>query len=252
MSYILFMIMIDSFIIIIYVLLKYIMGNILLKLFDIHSSIGKIFTTLCVALLITAIIGIFMGKTVIKKNDDIVETNHFLNESVPFHDNNYELKVNSAKNNSHISIKDKNGDMSEIDGQFICVNITISQRNDSKLKKHKIDTNDFKLKDHTGVYLPLNSIMGALGWDAIDVHIDDNENGHIMSSTTFSTTNVYDDYNYIGLDISSSDVFTFDLYFEMDEFIDVTKELIVLEVDFFYTSADYKKGTDIVLLNNPF
>ena len=130
--------------------------------------------------------------------------------------------------------------------------MTISQNKDSSLKVHKLDKNDFKLKDHTGVYVPLNSIMGAVGWDDLDIHFDEKDGGHVMSSTNFSTTNAYEDYTYINYEIKPESSLTFDLYFKMDKFVDVKNELIVLEIDFYNFSNGYRKGSDIVLLDNPF
>lgn len=222
------------------------------KLFDIHSFIGKICTLTCIGIAIAALVGLIIGKTKIAKQDDVVETNYFLNQEASLHDLNYSLIVNGVKSLDSISVIDKKNNKVEVTGYFISVNLSIFQTSESKLKPHKIDKNDFKLKNHTGVYLPLNDIMGAVGWDAIDVHIDDKDGGHVMSSTDFSTTNAYEDYKYISYEISPGTSTTFDLYFKMDKFIDVTKELVVLETDFYIGKDTYKKGTDIVLLNNPF
>jgi len=221
------------------------------NLFDIHSIIGKICTSLCVALAVYAAIGIVIGTTKNAKKNDIVETNYFLNETVPVHDNNYKLIINEVKNYNFITIKDKKGNEKVVEGYFIGVNITILQNDSSQLKSHKIDKNDFKIKDHTGVYVPLNEIMGAVGWDAIDVHFDDADGGHVMSSTQFKTTNLYKDFNYIDLQMIPGTEYTFNLYFKTTKFIDACNELIVLEVDFYNLSNGYRRGTDIILLSRP-
>ena len=227
------------------------MKSFLKNLFDIHSIIGKICTSLCVALAVCAVIGLVIGTTKIAQKNDVVETNYFLNEIVPVHDNNYELIINEVKNYNSITIKDKKGNEKVVEGYFICVNISISQNESSQLKSHKIDKDDFKIKDHTGVYVPLNDIMGAVGWDAIDVHFDDTDGGHVMSSTKFKTTTLYEDYNYIDFHLIPDTEYTFNLYFKTTKFIDVSKELIVLEVDFYYFSNGYRQGTDIILLSRP-
>ena len=221
------------------------------NLFDIHSIIGKICISLCVALAVYAAIGIVIGTTKNGKKNDIVETNYFLNETVPVHDNNYKLIINEVKNYNFITIKDKKGNEKVVEGYFIGVNITILQNDSSQLKSHKIDKNDFKIKDHTGVYVPLNEIMGAVGWDAIDVHFDDADGGHVMSSTQFKTTNLYKDFNYIDLQMIPGTEYTFNLYFKTTKFIDACNELIVLEVDFYNLSNGYRRGTDIILLSRP-
>lgn len=223
-----------------------------MKLFDIHSAIGKFFSIVCLSLGGAAILGLIIGTTRCAKENDVVETNHFLNEKIPIHNGNYDLEVHDVKNIEVIYVKNKKGELVELNGQYICVNLTVFQKNDSSIDSHKIDSNDFKLKDHTGVYLPLNNIMGALGWDAIDIHIDSKDGGYVISSTDFTTTNTFEDYSYIGFELSPGVSKTLDLYFQMDRFIDVSKDLVVLEVDFFYFSNDYKKGTDVILLSNPF
>lgn len=221
------------------------------NLFDIHSIIGKICTLLCVALAVYAVIGLVIGTTRIAQKNDIVETNYFLNETVPVHDNNYNLIINEVKNYNYITIKDKKGNEKVVEGYFIGVNITILQDENSQLKSHKIDRDDFKIKDHTGVYVPLNEIMGAIGWDAIDVHFDDADGGHVMSSTQFKTTTLYKDFNYIDLQMIPGTEYTFNLYFKTTKFIDACNELIVLEVDFYNLSNGYRRGTDIILLSRP-
>lgn len=223
------------------------MKDFLKKIFDIHSVIGKI----CILFCVTVVIGLAFGTTKIAKKNDVVAANYFLNETVQIHDSNYILIVNEVKNYNTLTIKDKKGNEKLVEGYFICVNISISQNENSLLKSHKIDKNDFKIKDHTGVYVPLNDIMGVVGWSAIDVHFDDSDGGHVMSSTNFKTTTLYEDYNYIDFYLIPGIEGTFNLYFKTSKFIDVSKELIVLEVDFYNLSNDYKKGTDIILLNRP-
>ncbi len=221
------------------------------KIFNIHSNIGKVSTSFVVILLVAAIIlGIF-GMIKIRDKNEVVRTNFFLQEKVPIHNNNYTLIVNKVGNYESITIKDKKGKERIVNGKFIGVNITITQNEDSSLRNHKIDRDDFKIKDHTGVYVPLNDIAGAVGWDAIDIHIDDSDGGHVMSSVDFQTTKAYKDYNYIDFLLMPGVTATFNLFFQTSKYINVNTELIVLEVDFYFSSSGYKKGTDIILLNRP-
>lgn len=74
------------------------------------------------------------------------------------------------------------------------------------------------------------------------------EGNHIISLTDFYTINALEDYNYIDYIIEAGKEYNFNIYFKTIEFIDVTKELTVLEVDFYYFANDYRKGIDIILL----
>ena len=227
------------------------MKDFLKKIFNVHETIGKICSSLCIVAAIAAIIGLITGTTRIATKDDVVKTNYFLNETVNIHDENYSLIITNAKSSTEITYLDKELKEIKLDGNFILVSIEIYQNKLSTLKNHNLDCNDFKLKDHTGVYVPLNDIMGAVGWDALDVHIDEQNGGRVMSSTEFSTVNLYKDYNYINKEIMPGEIFKTTLIFKMDTAIDPLTELIVLEVDFYIGSSNYKKGSDIILLNRP-
>lgn len=224
------------------------MSSIFRKLFDIHTAIGKIMISICIILVFAGVIGLLKGK--IFPVEEVVSENYFIGDSIPLHDGNYNLTVNYAKTTNEVTILNKKGDEKTILGNFIVVNITISKDELSELNIYKIATNDFKLKDHTGIYVPLNSIMGAMGWDAINVHIDDKKGGHIMSSTKFPTKNSLKDYHYYNQPILHDEK-TFDVIFKMDKGISVENELMVLEVDFYVGSSKHKKGSDIILLPKP-
>lgn len=113
----------------------------------------------------------------------LIKLNIFLGDNVPIHNGNYIVNITNAYSTNYITIMDKKGNQVEKEGYFIAVELNITQNADSSLKKHIIDRNDFKLKNHTGVFVPLNDIMGAIGWDAIDVHIDEKDGVYVMSST---------------------------------------------------------------------
>ncbi len=224
------------------------MGTVFRKLFDIHTAIGKVMTSICIIIVFLGVASFVKGK--IFPSEEIVSENYFIGDFIPLHDGNYNLIVNYAKTTNEVVVLDKKGENKVVSGHFIIVNLTVIKTIQSELKTHKIDTNDFKLKDHTGVYIPLNSIIGALGWDAIDVHIDDNKGGHIMSSTKFSTKNSFKDYNYYNQPILDVET-TFDVIFKMDNGINVEDELMVLEVDLYWGNGKYKKGFDVILLPKP-
>src|SRR5690554_2595883 len=157
------------------------------KFFEIHQNIGIILRIVCVFFLIVALIGSILGLTKCKKENKVVETNYFINEPIELHDNNFEVIIKSAFTSDEVIIKDKKGKDKNLFGNFININISIRQKEHSILKPHLLKNSNFKLKNHTGVYVLLNAILGAIGWDAIDVHIDNQENGHVMSSAKFST-----------------------------------------------------------------
>ena len=225
------------------------MKKILKSIFDIHSVVGKICTTSCIFAFAVALIGLIFGTTKIHKDNAVVETNYFLNENVMIHDGNFCVKVTTAYTSNQIEILTKDNDVEVKTGTFICVELLISQDGNSELSTHTLDANDFKLKDHTGVYVPLNDIMSMLDLDAIDVHFDSKDGGHVISSAEFSTKNAVKDYNYIDKEIEKEISYNFVIYFDLGNNLRVEEELMVLEIDFFVGSNDYKKGSDIILLS---
>ena len=224
------------------------MKKFLKSFFDIHGVIGKICTTSCIVVFVAALIGLIFGTTKIHKDNDVVETNYFLNENVMIHDDNFCVKVTNAYTNNQIEILTKNNEAEVKTGTFICVELLISQTCNSELGPHTLDVNDFKLKDHTGVHVPLNDIMSMLDLDAIDIHFDSKDGGHVMSSAEFSTKSAIKDYNYIDKIIEKGNSYNFLIYFDLGNKLKVEEELMVLEIDFFIGSNDYKKGSDIILL----
>jgi hypothetical protein len=171
------------------------------KLFDIHSALGKVFTIVSLSRVIVGGIGSIINW--INPQNKVVEYNYFIGDMVPLHDDNYELVVNYAFSTNEFSIVNKDEEIESIEGNLIIVNLTLSKNSMSDLGPYYLTDNDFKIKDHTGVYIPLNSIMGAMGWDAVDLHIDNENGGHVMSSTSFQTTKAYKDYSYYKQQIST-------------------------------------------------
>lgn len=227
------------------------MKNFFKTIFDIHSKIGKICTSICISVGVAALIGLPLGLTKCAKRDETVSTNYFLCEDVPLHSNNYTITVTDVYSTNSIIILNKDNSEEQKDGHYLAIDITIAQDIDSSLKTHKFDVNDFKIKDHTGVYLPLNDIMGAVGWDAIDVHIDSTDGGFVMSSTSFSTVSAEKDYHYINKTISAGESISFTLFFYPLKGLNPESDLIVLELDFYYTDVSYRQGSDIILLKRP-
>ena len=204
------------------------------------------------ALLVGTIVGVLTGTKSCKSNDTIetVEAKYFMNELVLVH-NNFYVKVNYAKTVESISyIKKKDSNEKEtITGNFIEVNLEITKISDSTEKDHTLDTNDFKLRNHSGIYLPLNDIMALFNIDAIDVHIDTDEKGFIMSDSNFDNKKAVKDFSWVGTTLSNGDTINIILFFEMNEGYKVEENLMLLEIDFYVGRSGIKKGEDIVLLN---
>lgn len=210
-----------------------------------------IYVVLAVAA-ISMLVGIFFGVKSCKSTDTIetVEAKYFMNETVVVHDN-YDVIVYYAKSVETIEyLKNKNDEEKTVlQGNYIEVNLDISQKVDSTLKSHKLDANDFKLRDHSGVYLPLNDIMSLFDINAVDVHIDTDEKGFVRSTAKFNNKNAVKDYTWVGTELTSGETINVTLFFKMSEKYKVEKDLMLLEVDLYTGWAGNKKGEDIVLLN---
>ena len=219
-----------------------------------HQTIGKLIDITLGVLIVSSItLGLIFGLKNCKKENDIIYSNTFLGEEVLLHDSNYSVTAVNTFTSDNISIIDKKGNQIEKSGHFVCVYTSITQLENSTIKPHMFDKNDFKLKDHTGVYIPANEIASMVGWDMIDIHWDQAKNGCVISSADFETRNSIEDYNYIGKTIKSGLSFSFTVFFEMNTKYNVENEIMVMEVDFFvggYHSSK-KRGEDIILLNRP-
>lgn len=137
-----------------------------------HGWIGKFLTTFCVLCLVAGTIGLVSGLTKCKERDELIYTNIFLNEKFGLHNSNYEVTVLEARTKEQALIINKSGEKETIAGHFVDATVTIFQKPESKEKTHEFDRDDFKLKGHTGVYLPLSDIASIVGWDMIDIHWD--------------------------------------------------------------------------------
>lgn len=229
------------------------MKNFWKKVWTGYGIIGKFCTCFVVAVAIAAIIGIPLGFTRCQKIDEVYYTNIFLGEEFELHDGNYSAIVKSAYTKESIEIINKNGESNQKEGNFVCVDFFLFQKEESKQKDYKIDSNDFKLKDHTGVHVPASDIAGLVGWDMVDYKWDQAKNGFVVSSAEFSTRNSIKDYSYIGKEISTGKSLEFTIYFEMDAKYKVENEIMVLEVDFFFSwnASSKRMGEDVILLPRP-
>ena len=202
-------------------------------------------------LLIGALVGfLFFGKGC--DSTDTIETvkaEYFMNQTVKVHEG-YEVKVNYAKTVDSISyMKEKHDtEKTTLQGNYILVNLDLTRNLDSTARTHDLDVNDFKLRDHNGVYLPLNDIGSLIDMDMFDVHFITDENGSIISEADFDNKNAIKDYTWVGKELINGETINLTLFFEMKEGYKVEEDLMLLEVDFYYGIGN-KKGEDIVLAN---
>ena len=203
------------------------------------------------AALVATLIGVLFGVRSCHQRDTIetVEAKYFMGDTVVVHQN-YEIKVNYAKTVNFVSYLKKKGDSEKtiLQGEYIEVNLDVTKSLESELKNHKLDANDFKLRNHSGVYLPLNTIMAFFDIDMVDVHIDTDENGFVMSTADFSNKNAIKDYSWVGTELKNGETINVTLFFNMKEGYKVEEDLMLLEVDFYTGYSGIKKGEDIVLL----
>lgn len=210
-----------------------------------------IYLVLAIAIVGT-VIGIILGTKSCKSNDTLetVEAKYFMGETIVVHEN-FDIKVHYAKTVESISYVRNKGDneLTTLQGNYIEVNLDVTKQVDSNEKNHKLDIDDFKLRNHSGVYLPLNDIMSLFDINAVDVHIDTDDNGFVKSSADFSNKKALKDYSWFGTELKNGETINITLFFEMKEGYKVEKDLMLLEVDFYTGRNGNKKGEDIVLLN---
>lgn len=163
----------------------------------------------------------------------------FINEKANLHNEYYITVLDCTDQNSIFVLKNK-GDLEETeligtDKHFISVTILLQHINVSEEKEaHSLDTNDFKIKDHTGIQIG-------------NLNLFSKENGLALENKDFSTTKAQLDYKWVDNGVEPGDQKTIILYFEVPKSISTTDTTIVLEADFFSGRTNKKAGTDIVL-----
>lgn len=216
----------------------------------IHGFIGKILTIFCISCVLSFFVQLCFGITTCKAREPI-DTNVYYNDDINFHNDNYNIKIHDVVFSYSLVILNKDNVEETKEGNFIKLSLSIKENKNSELPNHKLDCNDFKLKDHTGVIVPINDVLGMVGWDGIDIHYDSEQNNYVISSLNFSTRNSIKDYSWFNFELENGKELSFDIYFSFNEVINVSKTLMVLEVDFFYGKVSYKQGKDIILLPRP-
>lgn len=161
----------------------------------------------------------------------------FLNEEANLHDEYLVTVLDYGEIREINILKDKDdGVPSKIIGtttHFLFVNLKIQHQTKTTPKEnHKLDKNDFKIKDHTGVQIKNVTFLQSLDACA-------------KSEVEFSTQSALVDYTWVDKQIESGTTIEVCVYFEFNRDFDIQNTLMVLEIDFFAT----KTGTDIVLMN---
>lgn len=235
------------------------MGNFMSKLISIFEKydrvrnyIQQLIYIVIIIAVISTLIGVILGTKSCKSNDTIetVEAKYFMNETVIVHES-FEVKVYSAKTvNSIEYLKSKKDNFkTSISGNYIEINLDITKLDDGTENNYELGASNFKLRNHSGVYLPLNDIMGLFDINALDVHIDTDENNFVMSNANFSNKKAIKDFTWVGKTLKNGEKMNITLFFRMEEGYQVEKDLMLLEVDLYYSGIGAKKGEDIVLLN---
>ena len=218
-----------------------------------HGAIGKTLTILCCAVVASGLtVGLITGTTKCAKANDVVYTNFFLGEECELHDGNYVVTVTSAETKEEINVLSKSGAQERLTGHYADIGLTIYQKEESKEQAHTFDRDDFKLKDHTGVYLPLNDIGSIVDWNMIDIHIDNKSNGFVISSADITTQKAVNDFQYVGKAISPGQSVSFHVFIPISNpecFVETS--LMVLEVDFIVGGIGKQAGQDIILKTRP-
>ena len=210
---------------------------------DVTGEINKILLSFYVFLVLVFVVMVLLGLRSCDEQKKIKNVQCFMGESVLIHDDNYEIIVNSCRTLDEISYLNKKGETINDNGNFIAVEFIIKQLEKSNKNGHKLDENDFKLKDHTGAHIPLNDILGLVNIDALDIIVNMDENKYYVSDADFDTRNAIEDYNWIGKELTPGTEYSLCVYFDVPEGYKCEEVVMVFEVDFFRLNG----GTDIAL-----
>ena len=221
---------------------------IIIKIFDWHGAVGKVVdTTLLIGIPLGLFIALISGKG-IKPNTNPNDVLIWVGDSFILH-NKYECCINYANTISEYNcLREDMVTYDLFENKFIEVNITIKGTESLGDNIHKLDKDDFKLKDHNGVLIPMNDIMSILGWNGIDIHWDVDDNGCVVSTADFDTIEPVIDYTWFGKQIDKNTNFTFSIYFLFNKEYVVENDIMILEVDFEWTYFFEHKGVDVCLL----
>lgn len=183
-----------------------------------------------------------------KKPDYNAADAYFINENVELHDGEYLLKVISTETVNNISVYDDNKKAYiEKDGRYLAVTLTIDKIKETESKR--FDVNDFKLKDHTGVYLPAQEIAMLIDVSAPQTYYQCSGD-IIQSDVKFTTRSAIKDY-WVGKLIEDFDEERITIYFKAPEGYKTDDIIMILEVDFYVGSGEKQTGADIILFERP-
>lgn len=137
----------------------------------------------------------------------------------------YKVRVDEVAFLDTITVleKESNELVREYNGYFfVNVKVNLVVNNSDDAKPYKLDTNDFKLKNHIGTALS-------------------------TSGERFSVIEAMEDYTWCDKTISKGETFSFDVNFKFNKSVDLKKCLMVLEVDFSNVPGNH---VDIILSEN--
>ena len=166
----------------------------------------------------------------------------FINEEAPLH-NDYNVTILNTSIVEYATVQNEEMSTDTIEGNILAITLCIKQVDE--VKSHKLDQNDFKLKDHNGINVPLSEILGIIDVDSPDLHISQKES--FFSNTSFSTTTPIKDYSWIGKKLQDGQEECITIYFSLPKYVDLEKTLMVLEIDFYLGGGKTNTGTDIIL-----
>lgn len=224
------------------------MKNILKKWLSLCDLIGeKVNPVIWLFIAIFIVLSIpFSIKSCIQKPNYENTIATFIGEEAKLHNEDYVITVLNAITVDKIAIKkDKDEqEFEEIQGKYIAVTVSIRQSPNCK-KKHSLDRNDFKLKDHTGTNIPTSDIMSLINLDFLDVNVHSGDS--VNSNASFETTTAVKDYAWVGSEIPTGEDMIITVYFKVDSDLSVETTIMIFEVDFYSGFGKNNSATDIVL-----
>lgn len=159
----------------------------------------------------------------------------YIGEKTNLH-NEYYVTVSNVDDYDKIEILQSEGETQKSEllattNHYVGVTLTIEhQKLDKPKEEHKLDLNDFVVKDHTGFKIG-------------NLIVNSKKDGFALSNKDFGTKKPVKDYTWFNQSIESGDKLEFTLYYDFSKEYSSNDTLMILECDFFKT----KTGCDIVL-----
>lgn len=202
--------------------------------------------TVWAVVILGLVVGIAFG-TIKKESYIPAESCTFIGEPISMHLDEYEITVLSVSETDRISVLKDEDDVEKTEifqegFHFVVVEVNIHRNQIENSKDVKLRSSDFKLKNHSGIFVPASELGDLLEYPIFDFYTD----GSAISDADFPTTNSITDFDWYDSSIDLEEDIVIDLYFQMTNEYSVGSSIMVFEVDFFIGSGD-NKGIDIVL-----